>query len=97
MPASIDQENLNVGIGYTIVDSLSALLIMSHSHPNTLLPAYRRAKSWIHTSLNFSTPRDRPVSVFDTTIRILGGLLSADWLESDYFKYEAETGDAGEN
>lgn len=87
-PASPDQENLNVGIGYTIIDSLSTLLIMSHSHPDMLLPAYRRAKSWIRTSLDFNVPRDRPVSVFETTIRVLAGLLSADWLEKDYFKLE---------
>jgi hypothetical protein len=96
MPASPDQENLNVGIGYTIVDSLSTLLIMSHSHPDMLLPAYRRAKSWVRTSLDFSVPRDRPVSVFETTIRVLAGLLSADWLERDYFKLDPDQVYAGE-
>jgi hypothetical protein len=96
MPISPDQENLNVGIGYTIVDSLSTLLIMSHSHPGKLLPAYRRAKSWVRTRLDFSTPRDRPVSVFETTIRVLAGLLSADWLERDYFKLEPRNVFAGE-
>jgi len=96
MPASPDQENLNVGIGYTIVDSLSTLLIMSHSHPDMLLPAYRRAKSWVRTSLDFSTLRDRPVSVFETTIRVLAGLLSADWLETDYFRLEPKKVYAGE-
>jgi len=96
MPASPDQENLNVGIGYTIVDSLSTLLIMSHSHPDVLLPVYRRAKSWVRTSLDFGTPRDRPVSVFETTIRVLAGLLSADWLERDYFKLEPEKVYTGE-
>ena len=96
MPASPDQENPNVGIGYTIIDSLSTLLIMSHSHPDTLLPAYRRAKSWVRTSLDFTTPRDRPISVFETTIRVLGGLLSADWLEKDYFRLEPEKVYAGQ-
>ena len=96
MPASPDQENLNVGIGYTIIDSLSTLLIMSHSHPDTFLPAYRRAKSWVRTSLDFTAPRDRPVSVFETTIRVLAGLLSADWLEKDYFRLEPETVYVGE-
>lgn len=96
MPASPDQENLNVGIGYTIVDTLSTLLIMSHSHPDVFLPAYRRGKSWVRTSLDFGAPRDRPVSVFETTIRILAGLLSADWLERDYFKLELEKVYTGE-
>ena len=97
MPASPDQENLNTGIGYTIIDSLSTLLIMSHSHPDTFLPAYRRAKSWVRTSLDFSAPRDRPISVFETTIRVLAGLLSADWLEKDYFRLEPAKTYAGEN
>jgi mannosyl-oligosaccharide alpha-1,2-mannosidase len=96
MPASPDQENLNVGIGYTIVDTLSTLLIMSHSHPESFLPAYRRGKSWVRTNLDFSVPRDQPVSVFETTIRVLAGLLSADWLERDYFKLEPEKVYSGE-
>ena len=69
---------------------------MSHSHPDKLLPAYRRAKSWVRTGLDFNAPRDRPVSVFEMTIRVFAGLLSADWLERDYFKLEPEKVYAGE-
>jgi len=69
---------------------------MSHSHPDKLLPAYRRAKSWVRNNLDFNAPRDRPVSVFETTIRVLAGLLSADWLERDYFKLEREKVYVGE-
>ncbi|KAK4687507.1 hypothetical protein P7C73_g2619, partial [Tremellales sp. Uapishka_1] len=62
------------GIGYTIVDSLDSLLIMD------LMPEYERARDWCRDELDFD--RDAEFNTFETTIRILGGLLSAHYLTS---------------
>lgn len=40
-----------------------------------IFPEFDEAKKWIETSLNFDQNKD--VSLFETTIRVLGGLLSA--------------------
>uniref|UniRef100_A0A0D6QXY9 alpha-1,2-Mannosidase n=1 Tax=Araucaria cunninghamii TaxID=56994 RepID=A0A0D6QXY9_ARACU len=56
------------GLGATIIDSLDTLYIMG------LNEQFQKAKSWI-TSLDFNKGVD--TSVFETTIRVLGGLLSA--------------------
>ncbi|KAL3094373.1 hypothetical protein niasHS_004699 [Heterodera schachtii] len=55
--------------GLTIVDSLDTLLIMD------LRDEFADAKQWVETELRFD--RNRFVSLFETTIRVLGGLLSA--------------------
>ncbi|KIJ09928.1 glycoside hydrolase family 47 protein [Paxillus involutus ATCC 200175] len=57
------------GIGYTIVDSIDTMLIMG------LHDEYQRARTWIQDELFFD--RDANFSTFETTIRILGGLLTA--------------------
>ncbi|KXN85750.1 Mannosyl-oligosaccharide 1,2-alpha-mannosidase MNS3, partial [Leucoagaricus sp. SymC.cos] len=57
------------GIGYTVVDSLDTMLIMG------LNEEYQRAKRWVEDKLSFD--KDGAFSTFETTIRILGGLLSA--------------------
>lgn len=40
-----------------------------------LILEFDEAKKWIETELNFN--QDKYVSLFETTIRVLGGLLSA--------------------
>ncbi|KAF5363149.1 hypothetical protein D9758_008360 [Tetrapyrgos nigripes] len=69
----ISQQGSNLteagGIGYTIIDSMDTMLIMG------LDEDYKRARQWVETRLNFD--RDALFSTFETTIRILGGLLSA--------------------
>uniref|UniRef100_A0A183CEC7 alpha-1,2-Mannosidase n=1 Tax=Globodera pallida TaxID=36090 RepID=A0A183CEC7_GLOPA len=55
--------------GLTIVDSLDTLLIMN------LRDEFADAMRWVERELRFD--RNRFVSLFETTIRVLGGLLSA--------------------
>jgi hypothetical protein len=57
------------GIGYTVVDSLDTMLIMG------LHDEAARARKWIEHDLDFE--RDGNFNTFETTIRVLGGLLSA--------------------
>lgn len=62
------------GIGYTIVDSLDSLLVMGFNEE------YHRAAQWCKDNLNFD--RDGNFNTFETTIRVLGGLLAAHYLTS---------------
>lgn len=57
------------GLGVTIVDALDTLLIAGMDKEA------EECMAWIKEQLNFDQPTK--VSVFETTIRILGGLLSA--------------------
>ena len=64
-----------IGLGLTILDSLDVLWLAG------LKAEYQRAAAWVHTSLSLDK---RPkVSFFETTIRCLGGLLSAHELSGD--------------
>ncbi|KAJ6535558.1 glycoside hydrolase [Mycena capillaripes] len=75
------------GIGYTVVDAIDTMLLMG------LDAEYGRAKKWVEEHLAFS--RGGHVSTFETTIRVLGGLLSAHYLTGDdlYLKHAADLGD----
>ena len=57
------------GLGVTLVDSLDTLWVMG------LKTEFEEAAEWVKNSLTFS--RTGTVSVFETTIRELGGLISA--------------------
>ncbi len=63
------------GIGITLVDSLDTLWLLG------LKDEFREARDWVAHSLTFSHARS--VSVFETTIRELGGLLAAFDLSGD--------------
>ncbi|XVE71909.1 hypothetical protein DITRI_Ditri10aG0189000 [Diplodiscus trichospermus] len=63
------------GLGATLVDSLDTLFIMG------LKEQFQRAREWVANSLDFN--KDYEASVFETTIRIVGGLLSAFDLSGD--------------
>ncbi|KAB1204297.1 Mannosyl-oligosaccharide 1,2-alpha-mannosidase MNS1 [Morella rubra] len=63
------------GLGATLVDSLDTLFIMG------LDEQFQRAREWVANSLDFN--KDYEASVFETTIRVLGGLLSAYDLSGD--------------
>ncbi|KAJ7726561.1 glycoside hydrolase family 47 protein [Mycena maculata] len=66
------------GIGYTIVDAIDTMLLMG------LHDEYTRAAAWVRTSLTFDRDgRSRCFNTFETTIRVLGGLLSAYHFSSD--------------
>lgn len=69
-------------LGLTIVDGIDTAIIMG------LKTEYEDAKAWIKSDLVFT--HDRDVNLFETTIRILGGLLSAYHLTGDnIFKEKA--------
>ncbi|KAH8094676.1 glycoside hydrolase [Cristinia sonorae] len=63
------------GIGYTIVDSIDTMQIMG------LTDEYERARDWVEKKLDFN--KDGKFNTFETTIRVLGGLLSAYHFSSD--------------
>eukprot|EP00961_Rhodomonas_salina_P300419 3939773-Rhodomonas_salina.1 len=66
-----------MGLGITLVDSLDTMLLLD-LHDT---PAYARAREWVAT--HFDTNIDRDLSVFETSIRVLGGLLSTYALSGD--------------
>ena len=63
------------GLGLTIVDSLDTMYIMGLNNE------FLEAKAWVDKSLVFTLNRD--VNLFEVTIRVLGGLLSAYHLSGD--------------
>lgn len=63
------------GLGLTIVDSLDTMYIMSLNNE------FSEAKTWVDKNLVFTLNRD--VNLFEVTIRVLGGLLSAYHLSGD--------------
>jgi ER degradation enhancer, mannosidase alpha-like 1 len=70
--SNIDNININDSLGdylLTLVDSLSTLVVMGNA------TEFQRASSIIFQYLNFD--KDTNVQVFEATIRMLGGLLSA--------------------
>ncbi|XP_034117750.1 endoplasmic reticulum mannosyl-oligosaccharide 1,2-alpha-mannosidase [Drosophila albomicans] len=64
------------GLGLSIVDSLDTMYIMG------LEDEFNEARDWVRDSLKFHTSRD--VNLFEVTIRVLGGLLSAYHLSGDH-------------
>ena len=75
------------GIGCTLVDSLDTLWLMG------LKDEFWEARDWVRDHLTFA--RTGTVSVFETTIRELGGLLSAYDLSKDkvFLKKAQDLGD----
>ncbi|GJN01826.1 hypothetical protein PR202_ga19127 [Eleusine coracana subsp. coracana] len=65
------------GLGATLVDSLDTLYIMG------LKDEFQKARDWVAESLDFD--KDYDASVFETTIRVVGGLLSAYDLSGDKY------------
>ncbi|KAK9447362.1 glycoside hydrolase [Limtongia smithiae] len=63
------------GLGWLVVDALDTMMLMG------LDKQVEHARQWIMTNLTLD--QDYTASTFETTIRILGGLLSAHYL-SDY-------------
>lgn len=60
-----------------------------------LMDEFDRAKEWVKTELNINR-NDRYVNLFETTIRVLGGLLSSYALSGEqvFFDKAKELGDA---
>jgi len=82
LPESMSGSNGWGGFGTTLVDSLDTLWLMD------MKEEFQRARDWVRDSLNNN--RNRMVSFFETTIRSLGGLLSAyDWSGDEVFLEKA--------
>lgn len=60
------------GLGWIIVDSLDTLIIMN------LTTRLAEARRWVSRKLSYT--QDQDVNTFETTMRMLGGLLSAHYL-----------------
>ena len=82
-PVSGKKDDCWGGISVTLVDSLDTLILMGMDEE------FREARDWIAKNLDFD--KDYVVSVFETTIRSLGGLLSAyDWSKDTIFLEKAK-------
>ncbi|EJC98796.1 glycoside hydrolase [Fomitiporia mediterranea MF3/22] len=70
-PISHQGSNLSSagGIGYTVVDALDTMMMMG------LDDEVARSRKWVDEKLDFE--KNGSFSMFETTIRVLGGLLSA--------------------
>jgi len=64
------------GMGWIIVDALDTAIMMN------LTSQVATARAWISTSLSYNADHD--VNTFETTIRMLGGLLSAYYLSTSF-------------
>lgn len=62
------------GLGWIIVDSLDTMMIMN------LTSQLSDARKWLNRGLSYD--QDQDVNTFETTIRMLGGLLSAHYLST---------------
>jgi mannosyl-oligosaccharide alpha-1,2-mannosidase len=62
------------GLGWIIVDSLDTMMVMNLTEP------LAESRKWLHRRLSYD--QDQDVNTFETTIRMLGGLLSAHYLAS---------------
>lgn len=77
-PLSRSGSNLlgdNRPLGYTIIDALDMLILLNETE------AYAQARDWIRDELDWGI--EGRLNVFETTIRVLGGLLSATALVRD--------------
>lgn len=64
------------GMGWIIVDALDTLILMN------LTTELSHAREWVVNTLNYN--QDHEVNTFETTIRMLGGLLSAHYLSTTF-------------
>ena len=64
-----------MGLGLTLIDALDTLYIMN------LTSEFNQARRWVQLELDLD--RNVFVNLFETTIRILGGLLSSYYLSND--------------
>ncbi|KAL1562106.1 Alpha-mannosidase I mns4, variant 2 [Salvia divinorum] len=75
-PLSCEGEDTLGGYALTLIDSLDTLALLGDRE------SFSASVEWIGKNLRFDI--NKTVSVFETTIRILGGLLSAHLIASDY-------------
>jgi endoplasmic reticulum Man9GlcNAc2 1,2-alpha-mannosidase len=65
------------GMGWIIVDALDTMMLMN------LTSELKHAREWMTSRLNYDIDHDH-VNTFETTIRMLGGLLSAHYLSTNF-------------
>ncbi|KAG0468535.1 hypothetical protein HPP92_017863, partial [Vanilla planifolia] len=75
-PLSCQGEDTLGGYALTLIDSLDTLALLGDRE------RFGAAVEWIGENVRFDI--NKTVSVFETTIRVLGGLLSAHLIASDY-------------
>lgn len=75
-PLTCGGEDTLGGYALTLIDSLDMLALLGDKE------RFAASVEWIGKSLRFDI--NKTVSVFETTIRVLGGLLSAHLIASDY-------------
>ncbi|XP_052190234.1 alpha-mannosidase I MNS4 [Diospyros lotus] len=75
-PLSCEGEDTLGGYALTLIDSLDMLALLGDRE------RFTESVEWIGKSLRFDI--NKTVSVFETSIRVLGGLLSAHLIASDY-------------
>lgn len=64
------------GLGWIIIDSLDTMILMNQTK------RLHHAREWLSKTLTWEQNQD--VSTFETTIRMLGGLLSAHYLSTEF-------------
>lgn len=64
------------GLGWIIIDSLDTMILMNQTS------RLQHARQWLSTNLTWDQNQD--VNTFETTIRMLGGLLSAHYLSNEF-------------
>ena len=64
------------GLGWIIVDALDTLILMN------MTTQVAHARDWIANTLSYDLDHD--VNTFETTIRMLGGFLSAHYLQTTF-------------
>ncbi|KAF7544765.1 hypothetical protein G7Z17_g9710 [Cylindrodendrum hubeiense] len=64
------------GLGWIIVDALDTMMLMN------LTSRVQDAREWISKELTWE--QDQDVNTFETTIRMMGGLLSAHYISNEY-------------
>lgn len=64
------------GMGWIVVDALDTMMLMN------LSTELGSARQWVHANLTYD--QDHEVNTFETTIRMLGGLLSAHYLSTGF-------------
>ncbi|KAG5973379.1 hypothetical protein E4U55_000587 [Claviceps digitariae] len=81
------------GLGWIIIDALDTMMLMN------LTSRVQHAREWLSNSLTWE--QDQDVNTFETTIRMLGGLLSAHYLSNEYPQLaplvEDDAGNSGED
>ena len=77
------------GLGLTLIDSLDTMLVMN------LKEEFKEARNWVEEDLSFNVNKD--VNLFETTIRVLGGLLSTYHLSGDKIFLDKAIDLAGNN